>query len=390
MRSFESSDAIKRLPDQFFASLVKRVKEMQEKGYDLINLGQGNPDLPTPERIIRVMQEASTRKQHHQYSPFQGYRFLKEAVATYYQNEYNVSLDPETEVAILPGSKTGLVELSQCLLNPGDTALVPDPGYPDYLSGIALANVQAEMMPLKEEHDFLPQYDQIEPSILEKAKLMFLNYPNNPTAAVADQAFFNETVELAKKHHIAVCHDFAYATIGFDQQKPISFMQTEGAKDVGVEMFTLSKAYNMAGWRVGFAVGNPSIIAQLEAIQDHLYVSLFGAIQEAAAEALSGPQEDTKALTKTYQNRRDIFINTLRQAGWDVQAPKGTFFCWLKVPDGFTSQSFSDYLLNHAHVVTAPGNGFGDYGEGYVRCSLVTSEERLKKAATRIQQLGLF
>ncbi|SEO14030.1 aminotransferase [Amphibacillus marinus] len=390
MNTFPSSTALERLPDQFFARLVNKAQALVQAGHDVINLGQGNPDLPTPHYIVEALQKAAANPDYHKYSPFRGHSKLKEAVASYYWREYGVELDAEHEIAILPGSKTGLVELSQCLLNPGDLALLPDPGYPDYMSGIALAHARTVMMPLLEENNFLPNYNVLTTEQLHEAKLMFLNYPNNPTAATASPAFFEQTVSLAKTHNICVCHDFAYATIGFDGEKPRSFLQTEGAKDIGIEMFTLSKAYNMAGWRVGFAIGNRSVIKQINLIQDHLYVSLFGAIQDAASTALLGPQDETIALTKTYETRRNKFVAALEEAGWQVKAPSGTFFCWLKIPDHFTSQTFADYLLEHAHVVVAPGNGFGECGEGYVRTGLVTPSDRLVEAAVRIKNLNLF
>lgn len=248
MQSFENSDTLKRLPEQFFAKLTKRVQDLSMQGYDIINLGQGNPDLPTPPHIVEDLKQAAENPLYHKYSPFQGHGFLKEAVAEFYWREYGVELDAEKEVAVLFGAKSGLVELSQCLLNAGDLALLPDPGYPDYMSGIALANAETEMMPLLQNNRFLPDYTKIAKEKLDRAKLMFLNYPNNPTAAVADDAFFAETVEVAKQHNICVAHDFAYGALGFDGEKPPSFLQTEGAKDIGVEIYTMSKSYNMAGW----------------------------------------------------------------------------------------------------------------------------------------------
>lgn len=286
------------------------------------------------------------------------------------------------------GAKTGLVEISQCLLNAGDTALLPDPGYPDYLSGTALANANVAMMPLLEKNQFLPDYNTIPTSDLEKAKLMFLNYPNNPTAATADKAFFDETVEIATSHDICVVHDFAYGALGFDGEKPQSFLQSEGAKDIGIEIYTLSKTYNMAGWRVAVAVGNPSVVESINLIQDHLYVSLFGAVQEAATYALTADQSSVRQLISTYENRRDAFLGRLREYGWEPQAPKGTFFVWLPVPKGYTSEEFSDRLLEKAHVATAPGHGFGAYGEGYIRIGLLDSPERLREAADRIGKWG--
>jgi L-glutamine---4-(methylsulfanyl)-2-oxobutanoate aminotransferase len=390
MKEFKQSETLKRLPEQFFAKMTKKVRAMQEQGIDIINLGQGNPDLPTPPHIVKELQQAAENPKFHRYSPFQGFSFLKEAVAEHYEKEYGVQIDPNEEVAILFGAKAGLVEISQCLLNPGDVALLPDPGYPDYLSGIALANAKVEMMPLLKENLFLPDYNRIDKQLLHKAKLMFLNYPNNPTAATANQAFFDETIKLANDYDICVVHDFAYNAIGYDGQKPTSFLQSKGAKDVGVEICTLSKTYNMAGWRIGFAVGNRSVIKNIELIQDHLYVSLFGAIQYAAAKALISDQSAVDQLVDTYQKRRDLFITKLNEIGYKVDPPKGTFFCWLPVPEGYTSFDFSNLLLEKAHVMTAPGNGFGQMGEGYIRVGLLDQEDRLEEAVRRIGKLGLF
>jgi L-glutamine---4-(methylsulfanyl)-2-oxobutanoate aminotransferase len=390
MKFYPQSDLLNSLPKQFFASLVKKVSKYVADGYDVINLGQGNPDQPTPEHIVMKLQEAAANPLNHKYSPFQGHKYLKEAAASFYQREYGVELDPEHEVAILFGGKAGLVEIPQCLLNPGDSILVPDPGYPDYWSGVALAQANMVTMPLLEENEFLPVYENIDSETLDKAKLMFLNYPNNPTGASATPDFFAKTVELANQYNVCVVHDFAYGAIGFDGQKPISFLQTDGAKDVGIEIYTLSKTYNMAGWRVGFAVGNRSVISALELMQDHLYVSIFGAIQEAAAEALTAPQDCVEELNALYESRRNVLINGLKSIGWDVKAPQGSFFAWLKVPEEYTSEEFADYLLEKAQIAVAPGIGFGSYGEGYVRVGLLTSEERMQEAVRRIQSLEIF
>lgn len=390
MQSFPVSDTLKRLPEQFFAKLVKKVQALSSEGHDVINLGQGNPDLPTPNHIVEELKTAADNPVYHKYSPFTGHAFLKGAVATFYQREYDVDIDPESEVAILFGAKTGLVEISQCLLNAGDTALLPDPGYPDYMSGIAMANANPVFMPLLEKNNFLPNYQQLNQADLEAAKLLFLNYPNNPTAGVANKEFFDETIEVAKQNEICVVHDFAYGAIGFDGKKPQSFMQSAGAKDIGVEMYTLSKTYNMAGWRVGFAVGNTSVIKSLNLIQDHLYVSLFGAVQQAAEKALLGDQTAVDELVATYESRRNVFVEKLQEIGWNVQAPRGTFFAWLPVPEGYTSEEFADFLLEKAHVVVAPGNGFGEAGEGFVRAGLLADEDRLAEAAARIGKLGIF
>ncbi|MCB5935331.1 pyridoxal phosphate-dependent aminotransferase [Caldibacillus thermoamylovorans] len=384
------SEKLKNLPTQFFANLVGKVNKAIEDGRDVINLGQGNPDQPTAKHIVQALQKAVEDPNTHKYSPFRGLLELKEAVCDFYKKEYDVDVDPVREVAILFGAKAGLVELPMCLLNPGDLMLLPDPGYPDYLSGVVLAGVEYELFPLKAENHFLPDYNAISSDVLDAAKLLYLNYPNNPTGAVANLDFFNQTVKLAKKHEITVMHDFAYGAIGFDGKKPVSFLQADGAKDIGVEMYTLSKTYNMAGWRVGFAVGNPTIIEAINLIQDHLYVSLFPAVQKAAIAALSGDQTCVKELVARYESRRNAFVDACKQIGWDVTAPKGSFFAWLPVPDGFTSQSFADYLMDAADVAVAPGNGFGKYGEGFIRVGLLMDESRLVEAVQRIGNLGVF
>ncbi|MBH8607263.1 pyridoxal phosphate-dependent aminotransferase [Thermoactinomyces sp. CICC 10521] len=390
LKQFEVSDALKRLPQQFFAKLTGKARAFVAAGHDVINLGQGNPDLPTPPHIVEALKRAADNPEYHKYSPFRGYDFLKEAVSAFYKREYGVDLDPVKEVAVLFGGKAGLVEISQCVLNPGDVALVPDPGYPDYWSGIAMAGAEMAKMPLIAEHDFLPDYAFIPEETLNRAKLLFLNYPNNPTGASATPEFFQETVRLAEKHGICVVHDFAYAAIGFDGVKPPSFLSIPGAKEVGIEIYTLSKTYNMAGWRVGFAVGNAQVIEAINLIQDHFYCSLFGAVQEAAKAALLGPQTCVSELASTYERRRNAFIGRLRENGWEVKAPSGSFFCWLPVPNSLSSEQFADSLLNEAHVVVAPGIGFGEHGEGYVRIGLLAPEERLIEAADRIAKLSLF
>ncbi|MGR0119160.1 pyridoxal phosphate-dependent aminotransferase [Bacillus halotolerans] len=387
---FEHSQVLQELPKQFFASLVQKVNRKLKEGNDVINLGQGNPDQPTPEHIVEEMQRAVAQPENHKYSSFRGSHSLKSAAAAFYNREYGVQLDPETEVAVLFGGKAGLVELPQCLLNPGDTILVPDPGYPDYWSGVTLAKAKMEMMPLTKENAFLPEYASISPDVREQAKLMYLNYPNNPTGAVATAEFFGETVSFAKENEICVVHDFAYGAVGFDGHKPLSFLQTEGAKDIGIEIYTLSKTYNMAGWRVGFAVGNASVIEAINLYQDHMFVSLFKATQQAAEAALLSEQTCVAEQNARYESRRNAWIAACREIGWDVTAPAGSFFAWLPVPEGYSSEQFSDLLLEKANVAVAAGNGFGEYGEGYVRVGLLTSEARLKEAAHRIGKLNLF
>lgn len=384
------AEVMNQLPTQFFASLVQKVNREINAGHDVINLGQGNPDTPTPGHIVKAVQEAAANPLYHKYSPFTGFSFLKEAIAKRYLEDYGVELDPETEVAVLFGGKTGLVQLPQILLNPGDLCLVPDPGYPDYWSGVALAKAEMSFMPLRKDHAFLPDFGSISEADRRRAKLMFLNYPNNPTSATAPLSFYEDTVKFAAENGIVVASDFAYGAIGFDGQRPVSFLQAPHAKEVGVEFYTLSKTYNMAGWRVGFALGNREIISMINLLQDHIYVSLFGGIQAAAAEALTASQDCVYELVKRYESRRNAFFTGLADIGWQAEKPGGSFFSWLPVPKGYTSATFADLLLQKAKVAVAPGIGFGEHGEGYVRVGLLTSEERLKEAARRIGELKLF
>ncbi|MBY0052540.1 pyridoxal phosphate-dependent aminotransferase [Brevibacillus agri] len=386
----QPSDMIDRLPTQFFATLVAKVNKVIACGHDVINLGQGNPDLPTPPHIVEELKAQAENPMHHKYPPFSGRLELKQAVAHWYKQQFDVDLDPEEEVAILFGSKTGLVEICQVLMNAGDVALVPDPGYPDYWSGVAVVNGRMSMMPLTAENQFLPDYSKIPQADLDRAKLMFLNYPNNPTAVNAPFEFYEETVQFARKHEIVVCHDFAYGAISYDGKKPVSFMQVPGAKEVGVEFYTLSKTYNMAGWRVGAMVGNRELVRLINLIQDHYFVSLFGAVQMAAAKAMTDSQQCVRDLVAVYEGRRNALFSNLHRIGWQAPPSQGSFFAWLPVPAGFTSVEFSDLLLEKAHVVVAPGVGFGPSGEGYVRAALLSDEQRLAEAVQRIEQLGLF
>lgn len=386
----EFSKKLQQLPTQFFAALVQKVNAALAEGRDVINLGQGNPDQATPPHIIKALQEAAENPQNHKYSPFRGVQELRQAAADFYKREYNVDIDPNTEVAILGGTKIGLVELPMAILNPGDYMLLPDPGYPDYLSGVVLGDVNYHVMPLLAENDFLPDYSKLPYEIKERAKLLYLNYPNNPTGGTANLAFFEETVRFAKEHDIAISHDFAYGAIGFDGIKPVSFLQVEGAKDVGIEMYTLSKTYNMAGWRIGFAVGNAKMIEAINLIQDHLFCSQFPAVQQAAAVALTASQECAHELRATYERRRNVLVEEAHRIGWQVTAPKGSFFAWLPVPAGYSSEEFANLLLEKADIAVAAGNGFGEYGEGYVRVGLLVSEDRLREAMIRIEKLGLF
>ena len=385
--TFSESEVLQALPKQFFASLVKHVNERIAAGHDVINLGQGNPDQPTPENIVHATQQAVARPGNHKYSLFRGLPTFKQAAAEFYAREYGVTLDPEKEIAVLGGSKIGLVELPLALMNPGETILLPDPGYPDYLSGVTLARVKLALMTLTAENNWLPDYTKIKPEVAAAAKLLYLNYP---TTAVATPEFYDETIAFAKAQQIGIVSDFAYGALGFDGQRPVSFLQQPGAKDVGIELYTLSKTYNMAGWRLAFAAGNADMIEAINLIQDHLFVSVFPAIQEAGIEALIGDQTSVPALVDLYQQRRDAWFSATTAIGWHGKSSPGTFYAWMPVPAGYTSQTFTELLLDQADVAVAAGNGFGRHGEGYVRIGLLTSPQRLQEAAERIGRLGLF
>lgn len=390
---FQQSDLLKTLPKQFFASLVSRVNAKIAAGADVINLGQGNPDLPTPDYIVQAMQKATAVAADHQYSAFRGEMRFKTAIAQFYFDTYGVVLDPATEVAVLAGSKIGLVELPLALMNPGETLLLPNPGYPDYWSGAALGRVAVEQVELKRENDFLIDYDDIPTDVAQRAKFLYMNYPNNPTGAVATADFYEQTVAFAKQNQVGIISDFAYGAIGFDGHQPRSFMQTPGAKTVGIETYTFSKTFNMAGWRVGFAVGNADMIDAINVIQDHLFVSLFPAVQDAAIAALAHYHDQNSAvanLVQVYQQRRDAFIQAVRAYNWEPYVPKGAFYVLMPVPAGYTSASFADLLLEEANVAVADASGFGEAGAGYVRVSLTTDTTRLVEAARRIGELSVF
>lgn len=389
---FSQSHLLDQLPKQFFATLVAKVNDQIAAGYDVINLGQGNPDQPTYDFIVEALMEASHKPQNHKYANFRGQVSLKEAVATFYKKQYDVDLDPETEVCILGGAKIGLVEFPLAMMNPGEKLLLPDPGYPDYISGTVLGQVDYDTFPLLEENHFLPDYDSFSEDLLDKARFLYLNYPNNPTGAVANRAFYDQTVTFAKEKGLGIVSDLAYGALGADGYKNPSFLSSKGAKDVGIELYTFSKTFNMAGWRLAFAVGNKDMISALNLLQDHLFVSVFPAIQEAGHVALLDYRSEAAIgrLNKLYDKRRHAFVEAAAQIGWQAYPSKGSFYAWMPVPEGFTSEIFADLLLEEAKVAVAPGIGFGSIGDGYVRIGLLENEERLIEAVERIKTLDLF
>ncbi len=382
----ELASRVKNLPPYLFATIDRMKQETKAKGVDLIDLSIGDPDIPTPGHIVEAMKTAVEKPEHHRYPSYEGMLSFREAVAGWYKRRFDVALDPADEALSLIGSKEGIGHVPLAFVEPGDTVLVPSPGYPVYPVSVLFAGGVSHMMPLREENGFLPDLKAIPEETLQKAKLMFINYPNNPTAAVAPRAFYEEVVALAARYNIIVCHDAAYSEIYFDGEKPLSFMQIDGAKDVGIEFHSLSKTYNMTGWRIGFAVGNPDILAGLGKIKSNLDSGVFQAIQEASVTALETDESILSGIRKTYQDRRDALYEGLKGIGIEVALPKASFYLWAKVPKQFDSSSFVAHILEKAGVLTTPGNGFGAPGEGYVRFALTVPVERMKEAVERLRK----
>ncbi len=374
------------LPPYLFARIEEKLEEAKKKGIDVINLGIGDPDQPTPEHIIQALITHAQNPENHRYPTSKGLLAFRSAVARWYQRRFGVGLDPDSEVVTLIGSKEGIAHISFCYLEEGDVALVPDPGYPVYSIGSALAGAENYIMPLKEENGFLPNLADIPSDVAKKAKLMFLNYPNNPTGAVAEKKFFREVVEFARNYNIIVCHDAAYTEITFGDFSAPSFLEVEGAKEVGIEFHSLSKTYNMTGWRLGWAVGNPEVIRALATLKSNLDSGVFQAIQLAGIAALEGPQDCVEKMRRLYQERRDAVIEGLQRLGCHLEPPKATIYVWVPVPGDYTSTDFAELVLEKAGVVITPGIGYGKFGEGYFRISLTVDKERIQEGLKRIEQ----
>lgn len=384
------ADRISHLPPYLFAEIDRLKQEALAQGADLINLGIGDPDLPTPQRIVQRLQKAAENPRHHQYPSYEGMLVFRQTVAEWYKRRFGVSLDPASEVLTLIGSKEGIGHLPLALMNRGDVALVPDPGYPVYHAATLFAGGKPHPMPLLKANHFLPDLRRIPKSVARKARLMFLNYPNNPTSATAGREFFRDVVKFAARHNIIVAHDAAYSEIFFDGERPISFLQIPGAKEVGIEFHSLSKTFNMTGWRIGFAVGRRDVLAALCKVKSNLDSGVFQAVQEAGREALTLEDGVTEKIRKVYQERRDTLVPGLKRLGLDVEVPKATFYVWVSIPKGYTSMEFTLALLSSAGIVTTPGNGFGKAGEGYVRMALTVPKERMAEAVDRIEKTGVL
>lgn len=383
---FEEAQRIKNLPPYLFARIEKVIAQKKEEGVDVISLGIGDPDMPTPDHIIAEAQRQLEVTENHQYPSSVGMLTYRKAVADFYARRFNVELDPKTEVVSLIGSKEGIAHVSWCFLNPGDVVLVPDPGYPVYDGGAILAGAEPYYMPMTAERGFLPDFAAIPEDVAKKAKMMFINYPNNPTGAVADEAFYKELIEFAKKYEILVCHDNAYSEVAYEGYKPLSFLQIPGAKEVGIEFSSVSKAYNMTGWRIGWAAGNAAVIEALGRFKTNIDSGQFQAVQYAAIAGLTGPQDVVEANNEIYRERRDVVVDGLNAMGWNLEKPKATFYIWAPVPKGFTSASFAEFVIEKAGVVVTPGNGYGQQGEGYFRISITMPKERIVEALERMKE----
>ncbi|GAB4405762.1 MAG: LL-diaminopimelate aminotransferase [Thermodesulfovibrionales bacterium] len=384
MVHFELAERVKNLPPYLFAAIDRMKQEALSRGVDLIDLSIGDPDIPTPMHIVDAMKKAVERPANHRYPSYEGMLSYREAVADWYKRRFRVMLDPQSEVLSLIGSKEGIGHIPFAFVNPGDVVLVPSPGYPVYPVGTLFAGGESYFMPLTEANNFLPDFSAIPEDVMKRVKLMFLNYPNNPTSAVADRRFYENAVDVAKRYNIIICHDAAYSEIYYDGKKPMSFLEVDGAKEVGIEFHSLSKTYNMTGWRIGFAVGNSEVIAGLGKIKTNLDSGVFQAIQEAAIVALNTDDEPLLRIRKTYQDRRGALYDGLKGLGLHLAKPEATFYLWARVPSGFDSSGFVAHILKEAGVMATPGNGFGGPGEGYVRFALTVPVERIREAVERI------
>ena len=387
---FEEAERLKKLPIYVFAQLDKLKADLRAKGADLIDLGMGNPDIPPPPEVVDSLVNSLKNSENHRYPSFEGAPEFKHAVSGWCKRQYGINIDPEHEVVTLIGSKEGVVHLAFAFIDSGDTTLVPLPAYPAHFNGTILAGGEPVVMPTTEKHGFIPDLKNIDPTIADKAKMMILSYPSNPTGAVSTRTFFEEAVAFCKKHNIILVHDFAYAEIYFEGQKPVSMLSIPGAKDICIEYHTTSKTFGMPGWRCGFAVGNRELIESLRKIKTYLDYGLFTAVQKAAITAFTMDESAyIEKVRATYQRRRDVFVEGMNSLGWKIEKPKGSMYVWFPVPQGYDSTEFCFKLAEKTGVVVSPGIAFGDLGEGYVRSALVVDEARIREAIERLKKAGI-
>ena len=372
------------LKPYLFVEINQKIAEKRARGEEVISFAIGDPDIPTPSHVIERLCREAQEPANHRYPESAGLPELKQAIAQWYRKRFDISLDPEKEVLPLIGSKEGIAHIALCIINPGDTALVPDPGYPVYSFGTSLAGGRSYYLALEEKNHFLPELNKIPQDVLKNARVLWINYPNNPTAAVADLDFYNRVVEFAKKYDIIVCHDGPYSEVAYDGYQPVSFLQAEGARDVGVEFHSFSKSYNMTGWRIGMVVGNADIIGPLRTLKSNIDSGIPQAIQYMAIEALNGPQDCIAQHNAVYQRRRDLVVEVLANIGLNVRSPKASLYVWAGVPEGYNSVEFTTDLLDQVNVAVTPGVGYGKHGEGYVRLSLTIPDAALVKGLSRL------
>jgi LL-diaminopimelate aminotransferase len=383
----EMAKRIEQIPPYLFAEIDKKKEEMRQKGMDLIDLGIGDPDIPTPKPIIEQLKKSSENPKNHRYPSYEGMIEFRTAAAQWFERRFGVKSDPKTEVLALIGSKEGIAHIPLAFVNPGDYVLVPSPGYPVYRVSTLFAGGLPYFLPLRKENNFLPNLSKIPEEVAKKAKLLFINYPNNPTSAIAERPFFEEAVAFAHRYQIIVCHDAAYSEVAFDGYRPLSFFEMEGAKEIGIEFHSLSKTFNMTGWRIGFAVGCPEIISVLGRVKTNIDSGIFQAIQEAGIVALNHFDTPIPEIIQIYEKRREVMVKGLREIGLEVEWPKATFYLWIQVPRGYTSTQFATLLLEQGGIVATPGNGFGEAGEGYIRMALTVEETRLREAIERLKRI---
>jgi len=383
---FEESSRLRQLPPYLFAEIDKKIQEKKKEGIDVISLGIGDPDIPTPEGIIKELQKEAENPANHQYPSSYGMDGFKVAVAGYYKERFGVALDPSTEIITLSGAKEGIANIAYTYIDSGDYVLVPDPSYPVYNIGTMFAGGITRTMPMEEKNGYIIDLDSIDKDIAKKSKLMHINYPNNPTSAVCGLDFFERVVDFATRNNILVCHDNAYADTFFGYDKPNSFLSADGAKDIGIEFYSLSKTFNMTGWRIGCAVGNKEAIASLGKYKTNVDSGVFNAVQYAAIEALKNQEEYSKANNIIYKKRREMTTSILDRIGIDYYKSNATIYIWAKVPKGQTSESFAKLVLDKADVAVTPGSAYGKQGEGYFRISLTIEDNRLEEALDRIDK----
>ena len=380
---------LNRIPPYLFAEIDRKVQEKKKSGVDVISLGIGDPDLPTPPRIVHVLQEAAADPANHRYASYFGLAELREAIAGWYGHRSGVTLDPSTEILPTLGSKDGIAHVPLALVDPGDIVLAPDPGYTVYVTGALMAGAEPFIMPLTSDNQWLPDLDAIPEDVAQRARLMWLNYPNNPTAAVADRDFLERAVAFCRRHDIILCHDAPYSEIAFDGYRPLTLFEIPGAKEIGLEFHSLSKTFNMTGWRIGWVCGRADLVGLIGQLKTNIDSGIFQAVQWAAIEALNGGDQETRAACDVYARRHRLVADTLNDLGWNIKTPRATFYVWAPVPHGYDSIGFASHVLDEVGVNITPGVGFGAHGEGYFRLSVTAPDARLEEAMARMRKLKL-